>query len=137
MATPFLLEIITPERSFFCGEVRSIQLSVSDGLLGIQAMHEPTVVAIVPGIIRFMTDTEWLECSCSSGFAEIRPDETIIFVTTAEWPEEIDVVRAQRAKQIAEDKLKAERGAKEYQENQIALARAMARLKVGRRPVNL
>ena len=73
----------------------------------------------------------------SAGFLEIRPDETILFATTAEWPEEIDIARAERAKQRAEEKLRQRKSEEEYRQSHIALARAMARLKVGRKRLNL
>lgn len=137
MPAKFLAEILTPERSFFCGEVESLILPAMDGLMTIQKMHEPVVVAILPGSIRLQIDGEWRECSVSAGFVEVRPDETIVFATTAEWPEEIDIARAERARERAEERMRQHRSAKEYRENQIALARAMARLKVGRKKINI
>lgn len=137
MPASFLAEILTPERSFFCGEVESIILNTPDGQMSIQRMHEPVVVAVEPGIVRLMIGGKWEECSVSMGFLEVRPDETILFCSTAEWPDEIDLMRAQRALERAEENLRQRRSAREYHENQIALARAMARLKVGRKNPNI
>ena len=137
MPAKFLAEILTPEKSFFCGEVESIIVPATDGYMSIQRMHEPMVLAILPGTLKIQVNGKWQECSVSAGFLEVRPDETILFVTTAEWPEEIDVARAERARKRAEEKLRQRRSAREYRENQIALARAMARLKVGRKNPNM
>lgn len=137
MPSKFLAEILTPDRSFFCGEIESMIVPAADGYISIQKMHEPVVVAVVPGVIRMQIDGVWKECSVSAGFLEVRPDEIILFATTAEWPEEIDIGRAERARQQAEEALRQKRSMKEYQENQIALARAMARLKVGRKNPNM
>ena len=137
MPAKFLVEILTPERSFFCGEVESLIVLASDGYMSVQRMHRPEVVAVVPGPVRLLEDGHWRECSVSAGFLEIRPDETILFATTAEWPEEIDIARAERAKQRAEEKLRQRKSEEEYRQSHIALARAMARLKVGRKRLNL
>ena len=58
------------------------------------------------------------------------PDYTILLVDTAELPEEIDVKRAQQAKERAEERLRQRESMKEYYYSKAALARAMARLKV-------
>jgi F-type H+-transporting ATPase subunit epsilon len=54
-----------------------------------------------------------------------------------EWPEEIDMRRAQEAKEQAEERMRQKQSYQEYMQNQIALARAMVRLRVGRRNRNL
>ena len=137
MPGKFLAEVITPERSFFCGEVQSMIVPAADGMMSIQKMHEPVVIAIIPGTMQLCIDGVYKPCYVSSGFAEVRPDETIVFAQTAEWPEEIDVHRAERAKTRAEERLRQQRGTEEYRMNKVALARALARLKVGRRNINL
>ena len=137
MPSKFLLEVLTPERSFFCDQVESVIVPAVDGRMSVQKMHEPVVIAIIPGIMQLCIDGVYKPCYVSSGFVEVRPDETIIFAQAAEWPEEIDVNRAERAKSRAEDRLRQQRGTQEYRLNKIALARAMARLKVGRRNMNL
>ena len=68
---------------------------------------------------------------------EVRPDETIIFSQAMEWPDEIDISRAQAARERAEERLRQQRSYQEYQQSKIALARAMVRLRVGRRNQNL
>ena len=137
MPGSFMAEVLTPERSFFCGEVQSIIVPAADGMMSIQKMHEPVVIAIIPGTMQLCIDGEYKDCYVSSGFVEVRPDETIVFAQTAEWPEEIDVNRAERAKIRAEERLRQQRGTEEYRMNKVALARALARLKVGRRNINL
>ena len=137
MPSKFLAEILTPEKSFFCSEVESIIIPSADGYMSVQKMHATEVVAIVPGVIRILMDGEWRECAVSSGFIEIRPDEAILFAETAEWPEDIDLARAERARKQAEELMRQKRSTIEYHESQLALAKAMARLKLGRSRVNL
>jgi F-type H+-transporting ATPase subunit epsilon len=137
MPAKYMLEIITPERIFFRGEVESVIIPTPDGLMSIQRMHEPMVAAINVGLMRINIDGEWRECTTSSGFVEVRPDETIIFSQSVEWPEEIDMKRAQEAKERAEERLRQKKSHQEYMQNQIALARAMVRLRAGRKNRNL
>ncbi len=137
MPAKYTLEIITPERIFFRGEVESVIIPTSDGYMSIQKMHEPMVASIVVGDMKLFADGEWLQCTTTDGFVEVRPDETIIFSQAVEWPEEIDLRRAQEARERAEEQLRQKKSHQEYMQNQIALARAMVRLRVGRRNRNL
>jgi F-type H+-transporting ATPase subunit epsilon len=137
MPAKYMLEVITPERIFFRGEVESVIIPTPDGFMSIQKMHEPMVAAVSIGTMKLLVDGEWLECTTSEGFVEVRPDETIIFSQTAEWPNEIDIRRAQEAKERAEERLRQALSHQEYMQNQIALARAMVRLRAGRRSRNL
>ena len=137
MPANYMLEIITPERIFFRGEVESVIIPTPDGLMSIQRMHEPMVAAIKVGAMRINTGGKWRECTTTDGFVEVRPDETIIFSQAVEWPEEIDLKRAQEARERAEERLRQKKSHQEYMQNQIALARAMVRLRAGRRNRNL
>ena len=137
MPAKYQLEIITPERTVFSGEVESVIVPTPDGYLSIQKMHEPMVCALSIGPLRLNIDGEWCECSVTEGFVEVRPDETLIFAQAAEWPEEIDMLRAKEAKERAEARLRERKSYQEYMQNQIALARAMVRLRVGRKKQNI
>lgn len=137
MPAKYNLEIITPERTFFDGEVESVIIPTSDGYMSIQRMHEPMVIVLSIGVMKLLINGEWKECTTSSGFVEIRPDETVIFSQAVEWPYEIDIRRAQEAREQAEERMRQKQSYQEYMQNQIALARAMVRLRVGRRNQNL
>jgi len=137
MAATFLLEILTPERSFFVDSIVSIIFNTDDGEISIQKGHETGVVTVLPGEVRINKGNKWVTCSVAEGFIEIRPDETIMFTQAAEWPEEIDIKRAERAKERAEERLRQKQSAEEYRRSKIALARAMARLALSRRKTKL
>lgn len=137
MPAKYRLEIITPERTFFNGEVESVIIPTPDGYMSIQRMHEPMVIVLSIGVMKLNIDGEWKECTTSSGFVEIRPNETIIFSQAVEWPQEIDLKRAQEAKELAEERMRQKQSYQEYMQNQIALARAMVRLRVGRKNQNI
>ncbi|MGI6153010.1 MAG: ATP synthase F1 subunit epsilon [Christensenellaceae bacterium] len=137
MAEKYLLEILTPERSFFVEMVESVIFPTEDGEMSIQKGHESMVATIIPGEARINTGNKWVMCAVSEGFVEVRPDETIMFTQTAEWPEEIDVKRAQRAKERAEERLRQRQSEQEYQRSKISMARAMARLALTKRKTKL
>lgn len=126
----FYLEIITPEKVFFQGEVESVNIPSIGGACTVMAGHQPMVFATEPGTIRITADGAEREAFMSEGFIEVRPDETVAFAQAVEWPEDIDERRAQDAKERAEEMVRRNRSAAEYQLNRLALQRAFARLRV-------
>jgi len=135
MPSKYPLEIMTPEKVFFSGEVESVIIPTPDGYFGIQRKHEPMVVALKIGRMKMKIDSGWKECVLSEGFVEIRPDKAIIYSQTAEWPEEIDIKRAREARDAAREKLREKLSLREYMQNKVALERAMARLQAGRKHI--
>lgn len=130
MASTFVLEIVTPERKFFSGEVEMVILKTPEGEIGILPDHMPMVIAVAIGPIRIKKDGDWLEAVLNEGFMEIKQEKTIILVDTAEWPNEIDINRAKAAKERAEERLQRQLNQMEHIRSQAALARALARLRV-------
>lgn len=132
MASTFSLEISTPERNFYTEKVEMVIVQTPQGEMGILPGHEPMVIAINIGTVRIKKDGQWVEAFLSSGFAEVKPETTVILCDTAEWPDEIDANRAKAAKERAEERLRRSLSKIEYIRSQTALARAMARLKVSK-----
>ena len=130
MARSFLLEILTPERSFFSGQVTSLILPALDGSYGVLAGHAPTVTAVENGVLEYCTvDGRWHIAAVGRGFVEIVPDAAVLLVATAERPSEIDSKRAERAMARAQKRLETlPVSQKEYGFSLGALARAKARL---------
>lgn len=126
----FYLEIITPEKTFFRGEVESINIPALGGACSILAGHQPMVFATEPGSLFITVDGETREAFMSEGFVEVRPDETIAFSEAVEWPEDINERRAAEARERAEEQLRRNRSSAEYRLNRAALQRAFARLRV-------
>ena len=128
----FHLEVITPDRQFFIGEAQALVLPAIDGQLGVYAGHEPTVTALEPGELRFQAEGKWTVAVVSQGLAEIMPDRGMILAASAEHPDEIDLKRAEAARERAEERLRQKQSKQEYYHSKAALARAMARLKTRR-----
>ncbi|MCR4639773.1 ATP synthase F1 subunit epsilon [Ruminococcus sp.] len=133
MAKTFHLEIIATDRVFFSGETEHLVITAIDGLLGIMAGHEPLVTCLPTGELKYLVDGEWKYAAISEGFIQVMPDSSIILAETCELPEEIDIKRAQEARERAEERLRQKQSIKEYYETQAALNRAMNRLKISQK----
>ena len=129
----FHLEVVTPDRQFYIGDADSLVLPAIDGYMGVEAGHEPVVTAVVPGELKYRSEGAWTHAVVSQGLAEIMPDRVMVLVSAAERPEDIDLKRAEAARERAEERLKQKLSVRDYYNSKAALARAMARLKAARR----
>ena len=133
MAKTFQLEIIATDRIFFRGECEHLVITAIDGLLGIMAGHEPLVTVLPTGELKYMVDGGWKYAAISEGFIQVMPDKAVILADSCELPEEIDIKRAEEARQRAEELMKQKQSIVEYYQTQAALNRAMNRLKVSQK----
>lgn len=81
----FGLEIVTPEKVFFSGEVEMAVLKTPEGEMGVLKDHMPIVAIEAAGPIRLLKDGKWLEAVLSGGFVEIKLEKTIILTHDAQW----------------------------------------------------
>lgn len=130
MYKTFFIEMITPERTFFKGDIEMLVVETEGGEMGILAGHLPIASVVKTGGIRFLHKGKWKEAANSEGFLEVRPDETILLAQTMEWPEEIEINRVRESIEREEEVLRQSKSLKEYQLSKASLARAFARLKV-------
>ena len=133
MAKTFHLEIIATDRIFFSGEVEHLVITAIDGLLGIMAGHEPLVTSLPTGELKYLVNGEWKYAAISEGFIQVMPDKAVILADSCELPEEIDIKRAEEARERAEELMRQKQSIREYYETQAALNRAMNRLKVSQK----
>ncbi|MBQ9895047.1 F0F1 ATP synthase subunit epsilon [Ruminococcus sp.] len=133
MAKTFHLEIVTTDRIFYKGDCEHLVITAIDGLLGILAGHEPLVTALPAGELKYMVDGKWRYAAISDGFIQVMPDKSVILADSCELPEEIDIKRAEEARERAKEKLRQKQSIKEYYQTQAALNRAMNRLKVSQK----
>ena len=133
MEKTFQLEIIASDRVFFQGEVEHLVITAIDGLLGIMAGHEPLVTCLPTGELKYMIGGVWHYAAISEGFIQVLPDKAVILADSCELPEEIDIKRAEEARQRAEEQLRQKQSIMEYYQTQAALNRAMNRLKVSQK----
>ena len=130
MAESFQLEIVTPEKQVVSDFAEEAQIPGKNGYLGILPGHAPLITELAVGEITYRKDGLTRYLSVAWGFAEVLPYKVTILAETAERPEEIDVRRAQEAKQRAEERLKSTDPSTNYERALTALARAQSRLDV-------
>jgi len=132
MPATYHLEIVTPERVAYSGEVVSLVAPGVEGHFGIWAHHAPFIAALRPGAIQ-VRDAEnkemWL--ATAGGFFEMVRNRAVLLADTAEFAAEIDVARAQAAVERAKARLRGEMALEADRERaEKALERAAARIKV-------
>jgi F-type H+-transporting ATPase subunit epsilon len=130
MPDSFQLEIVTPEKLVVKVVAEEIQIPGQSGYLGILPGHAPLITELAVGVITYRARGESKSLSVAWGFAEVLQDKVTILAETAEHPEEIDVERAQKAKDRAEQRLKSNDPQIDYGRAEDALQRAETRLKV-------
>ncbi|MCE5344263.1 MAG: ATP synthase F1 subunit epsilon [Eubacteriales bacterium] len=131
MAKTFLLSILTPEHEFYRGQVEMLNVSALDGQMSVLSGHAPTVVGLTEGELTLRDEngvTRW--AAASDGFMTITQDQTVMMLQSAEWPEDIDRVRAERTEAKAREALLQKQDRQSYLMNQAMLLRAMTRLRV-------
>ncbi len=133
MAKTFHLEIIATDRIFYQGECEHLVITAIDGLLGIMAGHEPLVTVLPTGELKYMVNGKWHYAAISEGFIQVMPESSVILADTCELPEEIDIKRAEEARERAEEQLRQKQSIQEYYQTQAALNRAMNRLKISQK----
>ena len=125
----FDLEIIMPERVFYQGKVSMVEFNTTEGEIGSYKRHIPTTVIIEPGILTITEPDGIKNAALHSGFAEILPDKVTILAELVEWPDEIDLDRAERAKERAEERLARKNNSNiDVDRANIALKKAICRL---------
>ena len=127
----FKLDVLAAEKPFYSGECISLVVPVNDGQYGIQAKHNNSIIAIVPGMLN-ITNPEGKEiiAAVSEGIAKIEDNDVLLLVDTAELPEEIDENRAKRSAEIAKEILLQKKSIQDYHAAQAKMARAIGRLRV-------
>ena len=130
MGKTFYLEITARDRKFYNGECEMMIFPAIDGEQGILPNHESMVTAVKTGELRFKVNGEWKEAAVGDGFVEIMPEFVVLLADTVEWPDEIDIRRAEEAKERAQERLRQKESQKEYYHSKAELSRAMARLKL-------
>lgn len=130
----YKLEIVTPKRILFSGEVTSF---TAPGVLGgfqVLKNHAPLLSNISIGEVK-LVDLEGTEhrFATSGGVVEVRDNKVILLAETAERADEIDVERAEAAKERARKRLAKKSAEVDADRARLALFRALNRLKVANR----
>ena len=126
----FHLEIRTPEQAVYEGDVMSVSAPGVEGNFQILAGHIPFLTALEVGEIRIRESETPQLMAMSGGVFEVLRTGVTVLVETAEWASEIDVARAEQARDRAQAQLTANAPDLNRPRAEAALARAQNRLKV-------
>ncbi|MGA2546748.1 MAG: ATP synthase F1 subunit epsilon [Rectinemataceae bacterium] len=126
----FSCEILTPYRRFYSGKAESLTFVTHDGQIQILTGHESLVATVRIGQLRLVVDGTIRKAAITEGFARVKPGKVDLFVDAAEWPEEIDLERAESALGRAAKRLATEALAWRIEASKRAAARAHNRIAV-------
>jgi F-type H+-transporting ATPase subunit epsilon len=133
MADKLNLEVITPERLVLREEVDEVVAPGLTGELGILPDHTPLISQLKTGVLSYRQGNQNRRLHVSGGFIEIASDSVSVLSDVAEKPEDIDVGRAQRAKERAERRLASRGEDIDFDRAELKLQRALVRIQVGNR----
>ena len=126
----FRLEIISPDRVFYQGDVAMVELTTSEGDVGIYKNHIPMTMIVVPGIVTITEEEGQKREALHSGFIEVLPDKVTILAELAEWPDEIDLNRAEEARVRAQRRLETGDSSMNMIRANMALRKALVRIEL-------
>ena len=129
----FKLKIYSPSRVFYNGEADMVELVTTEGEIGIYKGHIPLTAVVAPGVLKIHNGGEVREASLVDGFLTIDSDTIVILSEACEWPEEIDVHRAEEARIRAERRLKGGSSNVDMNRAEVALKRSLVRLNLAKK----
>jgi len=133
MADTFQLEIVTPEKKVVDTSAQEVQIPGKNGYLGVLPGHAPLITELAVGEITFRENSTEQHLAVAWGFAEVLPNKVTILAESAERPSEIDVARARKAKERAEQRLTSGDTAVNVDRALDALHRAESRIEVAQK----
>jgi len=125
---PINLKIITHEKVVFEQDVDAIYSQGVQGRFGVLKDHIPFVTALDVGVTKVLNGNEPTYITTMGGIFQFKDNEATILTDTAEMGSDIDLVRANAAKDRAEERLRSKAEEMQIVRAQIALAKAMARI---------
>ncbi len=132
---PIRCEVVSQDRIVYSGNVDMVVLPGKDGEMGILPNHAPVLTVLQFGVVTVKVKSEVQRFTVAGGVAEVQPDQVTILADAAENVEEIDVQRAEKARQRAEEMLQKglPQDSDEYLTLQSALRRSTLRLDAAKR----
>lgn len=127
------VDIVTPDRKVYSEQAEHVTARTLEGEIGILPRHSPLVGILQPSIVRIVKDGQEKIAAVSGGFIEVGPEAVTILAETAEYPEDIDIDRAEAAKARAEKRLREQAEDLDRERAERALKRAVNRIETARR----
>lgn len=132
MAKKIRLDIVTPEKMAYSDDVNMVIARTTAGDIGVLPGHAALIAALDIWPLRVITDSGEMQIAMCGGFIEVQPEKITILANCVELPDEIDVQRAETAKQRAEGRLQGSKDDVDVARAELALKRAIIRLTVGK-----
>ncbi|MEC6816617.1 F0F1 ATP synthase subunit epsilon [Photobacterium toruni] len=130
-AITFHLDVVSAEKRLFSGRAESIQVTGSEGELGIHAGHTPLLSAITPGMVHIIKQGGQEEVIyLSGGMLEVQPGIVTVLADTAIRGIDLDTAKAEEAKRQAEERIHNQHGDIDFAQAASDLAKAIAQLRV-------
>lgn len=128
-------KIATPERVVYESEVDSVTCPTEMGEVTILPNHIPLVANLAPGEMKIVAAGQEKYIAVTGGFLEVRPDnEVIILADAAEAGEEIDIKRAEEAREKARKTMSEQTlSEQEYAATAAALERSLSRIRIAKK----
>ncbi|WP_448567648.1 F0F1 ATP synthase subunit epsilon [Thalassotalea ganghwensis] len=125
------LNVVSAEESLFSGPIESLQITGSEGELGIMPGHAPLLTSLKPGMARIVKKGGEEEVLyLSGGMLEVQPNHVTVLADVATRVDDLDEQAAEEAKKRAEEHMNAHGDDVNYAEAAAELARAVAQLRV-------
>lgn len=122
------LRIVTPSRELYNDNANMVIMRGVNGDIGVLKGHQPLTTTLDYGLLKIKTGEKELISTLFGGFVDVQPDCVTILTDSAEWLEDIDVKRAEAAKERAEERLKNGKSNIDVMRAELALKRATLRL---------
>ena len=119
----FHLQIVTPDGLFYDGQAESLNLRAAQGGLTILPRHTNFVTTVGMGPAKVVLEGKSRIAACIGGMLAMIDGEANLIATTFEWAEDIDLPRAQHAKEVAQNRIAATKN----DERELMLAEAQLR----------
>jgi F-type H+-transporting ATPase subunit epsilon len=130
---PIDLTVVTPEKAVVHEQVDELEIPGAEGYFGVLPGHAPLFSELKVGELGYRKGTTWSFLSVAWGFVEVLPNQVRVLAETAERAQEIDLDRATRAKERAEQRIAKGGDEIDYRRALVAIERALIRIQVARK----
>ncbi|MBI1919337.1 ATP synthase F1 subunit epsilon [Candidatus Microgenomates bacterium] len=128
-----VLKIVTPEEEVLSEEVDQVNVSTTQGELGILPHHASLMAKLIPGELKIKQGGKVSHFAIGTGFLQVENNVLTVMTDLAENAEEIDEKAVEAARKRAEEALEQKLGQEEYAETLATLEKSLAQLRVKRR----
>ncbi|HJZ77214.1 MAG TPA: F0F1 ATP synthase subunit epsilon [Vicinamibacterales bacterium] len=133
LPTSLQLQIVSADRGLVNETVDEVEIPGADGYFDVLPGHTPLLAVLGAGELWYRQGQEKHYLMIAFGFAEVQAERVTILAQIAEKPEEIDLRRAEAAKQRAEQRLAQPTVDMDFERARISLMKSLIRLQVASR----